>query len=192
MLSGVRSRSCGRKSCLIWTLLAPYAYINTSPPKFRVQTLVFPSLAPPDTSGPSWTKRRRRPEPTGMRHVALPAPRHRRPAGTRIGPSRPARPSRRPPSPLLRGRVRRPPPTAATSPVPHLAALVAGTRAPRAGVPRRRASLPTPVSSLSARPPSASPSPPATSPAEIRRDPPPPRFACQIQREVDPDFSSKS
>ena len=35
MLSVVRSRSCGRKPHLIWTLLAPSTYINTPSPEIR-------------------------------------------------------------------------------------------------------------------------------------------------------------
>ena len=127
MLSVVRSRSCGQKPHLIWTLLAPYAYINTPPPKFAddsTLTLASFFLRAPDRFPPQ--PRANRTVPHGRRRrprvAARRGPDRALPARARLSPppgsraSRSASPPPGLPPPCAPPRRRRPPLTPAPPP----------------------------------------------------------------------------
>ena len=104
MLSAVQSRSRGRKSLLIWTLLAPSTYKYAPPPKFADQIARNPRFFP----------LRRRTRPPGAGHVRPAPPRpirvcHVASHGARL-PGSPSRLPRRPPGAPATARLRRPAP----------------------------------------------------------------------------------
>ena len=107
MSYSVRSRSCGRKPHLIWTLLAPSMPINTPSIRISSSPVRNPSFLKKDlhrrTCPPPAGQRPPCPSPIRCRHVS---PARDRFAAHREGPPGPSRP----PTPLSRARGAPPPP----------------------------------------------------------------------------------
>ena len=173
MLSVVRSRSCGRKPHLIWTLLAPSTSIYRPLPRIPDETLAdSPSAATghvrpqPDTSG-------------------SPCCRHVSPPGSSVPP-----PSQSP-LPARRGlpSLHRRPPCPAARPPPRVAAARLRRGSGRSSAPRPR---PPPLRPLRAAPASSSGAP-ASSPTPATSGIARARSRSRAQRlTFSPSFSTKS
>ena len=152
MLSVVRSRSCGRKPCLIWTLLAPYAYINTLP----VQN-------PGKNSSPAPSARRTRPPDAGRNPPRRPS-NQRPPRGAPPPPSATGPRAHRSVARSAPPRRPTPPPSRASRRAAAARLVAVGARARARAPPRRirsvrprRAPLPPFLAGRRLPPPSAAP-----------------------------------